>query len=70
MITLCDKAREVGLGVRGRPRFLHWSVPDPAAASDSAPVGYPVFTAIAAGIDTRVRHLVPVLATDPKEAQP
>lgn len=59
VITLCDKAREAcpELG----HRRIHWSIPDPATA------GYPVFHRTAADIDTRVRHLLPVLA---KEVQP
>ncbi|WP_230415595.1 arsenate reductase/protein-tyrosine-phosphatase family protein [Micromonospora tarapacensis] len=67
VITLCDRAREIGLDVGGRPRLMHWSVPDPAGGG----AGYSAFTAVAAGIDTRVRQLLPVLATtNPKEVQP
>ncbi|MFG1643497.1 ArsR family transcriptional regulator [Amycolatopsis sp. NPDC049252] len=57
VITLCDKVREVCPGFDSRP--IHWSIPDPAAGS------YPDFVRIAAEIDTRVRHLLPVLATTP-----
>ncbi len=65
VITLCDKAREAGWEFPDRPHRLHWSVPDPAGAT------YSTFTRTAAGIDTRVRHLLPVLATtQPKEAPP
>jgi protein-tyrosine-phosphatase/DNA-binding transcriptional ArsR family regulator len=74
VITLCDKARESCPEFEGRPRRLHWSVPDPATAGDGDQAGYPAFTRTAADIDTRVRHLLPVLgatdptgATDPKE---
>src|SRR5689334_19058672 len=68
VITLCDKARESCPEFEGRPRRLHWSVPDPAAAGDGDQAGYPAFARTAADIDTRVRHLVPVLgATDPEE---
>lgn len=56
MITLCDKAREV-VPELGRP--AHWSVADPATADDPAPA----FRRIAHDIDTRVRHLLPVLAS-------
>jgi protein-tyrosine-phosphatase/DNA-binding transcriptional ArsR family regulator len=61
VITLCDKAREVCPEFDGHPRRLHWSVADPALADD----GYPAFTRTAAEIDTRVRQLLPVLATVP-----
>jgi protein-tyrosine-phosphatase/DNA-binding transcriptional ArsR family regulator len=63
VITLCDKAREVCPDLRGDPRRLHWSIPDPAAAGTSDRASYPAFTRTAAHIDTRVRHLLPVLDT-------
>jgi protein-tyrosine-phosphatase/DNA-binding transcriptional ArsR family regulator len=62
VITLCDKAREVLPEFPDRPRRVHWSIPDPDRA------GYPAFRHAAADIDTRVRHLLPVL-TMPKEVQ-
>ncbi|WP_433430488.1 ArsR family transcriptional regulator [Nonomuraea sp. CA-141351] len=68
LITLCDKAREVSPELVDHARRVHWSIPDPAAAGDA---GYPVFARTAADIDTRIRHLLPVLATgNRKEAQP
>jgi ArsR family transcriptional regulator, arsenate/arsenite/antimonite-responsive transcriptional repressor / arsenate reductase (thioredoxin) len=71
VITLCDKARESLPGLDGHPRRLHWSVPDPAAAGDSGEAAYQSFIRTAADIDTRVRHLLPVLsATDLKEVVP
>jgi protein-tyrosine-phosphatase/DNA-binding transcriptional ArsR family regulator len=63
LITLCDKARETCPEFGQHTRRLHWSIPDPATVSDGA--GYSAFTRAAADIDTRVRHLLPVLATDP-----
>ena len=70
VITLCDKVRETCPEFDGRPRRLHWSIPDPAAAGNSDQASYPAFTRTAADIDTRVRHLLPVLATNPKEVAP
>ncbi|MGH3680694.1 MAG: ArsR family transcriptional regulator [Natronosporangium sp.] len=68
VITLCDKAREVCPGFGDHARLLHWSVPDPAATGDTDQTSYPAFIRTAADIDTRVRHLLPVLATtNPKE---
>ncbi|WP_250000920.1 ArsR family transcriptional regulator [Actinoplanes sp. M2I2] len=67
VITLCDKAREVCPDFGDRAGRLHWSVPDPATTGDQD--SYPAFVRIAADIDTRVRHLLPVLAsTEPEEA--
>jgi protein-tyrosine-phosphatase len=68
VVTLCDKARETCPEFAHHPRRAHWSIPDPAGA-DSA--GYPAFQRIAADIDTRVRHLLPVLtAADRQKVQP
>jgi protein-tyrosine-phosphatase/DNA-binding transcriptional ArsR family regulator len=63
VITLCDKAREVCPEFGHHPRVLHWSVPDPAAAGNNDQASYPAFVRTAADIDSRVRHLLPVLAT-------
>jgi protein-tyrosine-phosphatase/DNA-binding transcriptional ArsR family regulator len=61
VITLCDKARETCPEFQGRPRRTHWSIAEP---SDD----YPAFQHTASDIDTRIRHLLPVLAY--KEVQP
>ena len=63
VITLCDKVREVCPEFDDHPRRIHWSIPDPALAGDSDQASYPAFVRTAADIDTRVRHLLPVLAT-------
>ena len=60
-------------GPRGLPRFpdhprrIHWSIPDPAAAGDTDQASYPAFQRTAADIDTRIRHLLPVLASHHEE---
>jgi len=67
VITLCDRAREAGPGSVSAVRRAHWSVPDPATAAD----GYRAFRRTAADIDSRIRHLLPVLvATDSSEVPP
>lgn len=55
-ITLCDKVREVLPGLASSR--IHWSTPEPS--------GYRDFVRTAAEIDTRVRHLLPVLAASGK----
>ena len=69
VITLCDKVREVCPEFGDDPRSIHWSIPDPAATAGQD--DYPAFARVAAEIDTRVRHLIPVLATTtPQEVSP
>ena len=67
VITLCDRAREAGPGSVHALRRAHWSVPDPATATD----GFRAFRRVAADIDSRIRHLLPVItATDRSEGPP
>ncbi|MEU8113840.1 hypothetical protein [Micromonospora sp. NPDC048947] len=68
VITLCDKAREVCPDFGNPDGKLHWSIPDPAVAGTGN--DYPAFLQVTADIDTRVRHLLPVLVTEPEETRP
>jgi protein-tyrosine-phosphatase/DNA-binding transcriptional ArsR family regulator len=71
LITLCDKAREACPELDGHPRRLHWSIPDPTADDNGDAAGHTAFTRTATDINTRVRYLLPVLATtNPKEVAP
>ncbi|MDQ1022743.1 protein-tyrosine-phosphatase/DNA-binding transcriptional ArsR family regulator [Streptomyces umbrinus] len=70
VISLCDKVREVCPDFGDRPRLVHWSIPDPAAATAPGPVGHPAFVRTAADIDTRIRYLLPLLTLTPQEVQP
>jgi ArsR family transcriptional regulator, arsenate/arsenite/antimonite-responsive transcriptional repressor / arsenate reductase (thioredoxin) len=71
VITLCDKAREACPELGHHPRRAHWSIPDPATAGNTDQASYPAFYNTAADIDTRIRHLLPVLATSHRqEVQP
>lgn len=69
VVTLCDKAREHRPEFGGDTQCIHWSIPDPATTHPSDADTYPAFRAVAADIDTRVRHLLPALAqTSPPRA--
>ncbi|MGH3488608.1 MAG: ArsR family transcriptional regulator [Actinopolymorphaceae bacterium] len=63
VISLCDRVREVCPDFAYHPRLVHWSIPDPnaATASDPGGAGYAAFRRTAAELDTRIRFLVPVL---------
>ena len=63
VVSLCDKAREALPAFPGQPRRAHWSVPDPATAGDADLTSYVAFQRTATDIDTRIRHLLPVLTT-------
>jgi ArsR family transcriptional regulator, arsenate/arsenite/antimonite-responsive transcriptional repressor / arsenate reductase (thioredoxin) len=63
VITLCDKAREACPEFGHQPWRIHWSIPDPATAGDTDQASYPAFQHTASDLDTRVRHLLPVLAS-------
>ena len=67
VITLCDKVREVCPDLGDHSRSGHWSIPDPATLRVNDQDTYPAFVDVAAQIDTRVRHLLPVLATTARE---
>jgi hypothetical protein len=47
----------------GQPRRRHWSIPDPTLNGDTDGASYPAFQHTAADIYTRVRYLLPILAT-------
>ncbi|MBO0808173.1 MAG: ArsR family transcriptional regulator [Actinobacteria bacterium] len=61
VITLCDKVREVCPEFPGRPGYIHWSVPDPAAAGGSDTDSYPAFQAAADDLETRIRFWLAAL---------
>jgi protein-tyrosine-phosphatase/DNA-binding transcriptional ArsR family regulator len=63
VITLCDRARETSLEFPHHSRRAHWSLPDPAAAIGTEKAVYAAFQRTATDIDTRIRHLLPVLTS-------
>jgi ArsR family transcriptional regulator, arsenate/arsenite/antimonite-responsive transcriptional repressor / arsenate reductase (thioredoxin) len=70
VVTLCDRAREVCPEFPGHPRRIHWSLPDPATPDGPAEATHPAFRAVAAEIDTRVGHLLPVLSASRHRGDP
>ena len=63
VISLCDRAREAHPEFAHEPRRVHWSIPDPAAAGGADEATYPAYAGLAADVDSRIRHLLPVLAS-------
>jgi protein-tyrosine-phosphatase/DNA-binding transcriptional ArsR family regulator len=64
VVTLCDRVREVCPELPGAPEAIHWSLPDPAAGTDSGDdddATYPTFRQIAAELDTRIGFLLTTL---------
>jgi ArsR family transcriptional regulator, arsenate/arsenite/antimonite-responsive transcriptional repressor / arsenate reductase (thioredoxin) len=70
VITLCDRAREACPEFPDHPRRVHWSVPDPATPEDSGDAAFPAFQHVAAEINTRIGHLLPVLAATTRLEDP
>ncbi len=66
VITLCDRVREVCPEFPGHPGYLHWSIPDPAAASGAAGDTYPAFEQIAAELETRIGFLLAAISAGPR----
>ena len=58
VISLCDRVREVCPEFPGRPRTIHWSIPDPAAEPGSDVETYPAFARTAEELETRIRFLL------------
>ena len=61
MVTVCDKVREYPRD-NGDATTMHWSLPDPSVAADTASASFPQFRCVANELDTRIRFLLPVLA--------
>ena len=58
VITVCDDAREACPFFPGAARRLHWSLPDPSAASGNREERLSVFRAVRDGIKARVMEIV------------
>lgn len=63
VISLCDVAREECPPLSGKPEYMHWSLPDPAAVSGSLERRRTAFRSTVNELRTRIRHLVRLLGT-------
>lgn len=68
VITLCDKVREVCPEFPGHPGYIHWSIPDPAAAGDDDRAALPAFRHVAAELDRRLTYLLAGIGVPPGRA--
>ncbi len=70
VVTLCDRARETSHEFPHHTRGAHWSIPELVPASSRKNDVYASFQRTAADIDTRIRHLLPVLTSIRQEVHP
>lgn len=63
VITLCDKVREYARD-HGIATAMHWSLPDPSAATGGERASYPEFRRVATELNRRIEFLLPVLAAN------
>ncbi|MCI4354970.1 MAG: arsenate reductase ArsC [Thermoplasmata archaeon] len=71
VITVCDDARDACPVIPGARRTLHWSLPDPAAATGTEEERLVSFRQVLATLDERIRGFLPgaldAAADDPAE---
>jgi ArsR family transcriptional regulator, arsenate/arsenite/antimonite-responsive transcriptional repressor / arsenate reductase (thioredoxin) len=67
VITLCDKVREICPEFPGQPTTDHWSMPDPAADTDTGAANYEAFVCAADELELRVGLLIGELTAAPPE---
>jgi hypothetical protein len=66
VISLCDRVREV---FRGRPRTIHWSIPDPAAEPVDPADPDPAFERTAHELETRIGMLLYQIGHDSRSPE-
>ncbi len=64
VITVCDRARETCPVFDKRPTQIHWSIPDPRAATGSEPERFQAFNQAASQLDERIRFFLYRIAAD------
>ena len=64
----CHRVREVCPEFPGHPGYLHWSIPDPAAAGGSDQDTYPAFEQMAAELETRIGFWLAAIGAAPAPA--
>jgi arsenate reductase len=68
VITVCDSARESCPFFPGDPERIHWSFPDPSAITDPDKQ-YIAFLEVFAGLEKRLRLLLPILERDQRNIE-
>lgn len=69
IVTLCDRVREVCPEFPAQPQTTHWSIADPAGADADGEATHAAFDRTAYELETRVGHLLAVLAHPPTAPQ-
>ena len=62
VITLCDIAREECPPLPGKPEYMHWSLPDPAAVTGTLEKRQAAFRSIVSKLVERIGQLVQLVA--------
>lgn len=68
VITLCDRVREVCPEFPGPAEQVHWSIPDPAAASGTSQNTYPAFQSVATELQARIGFMLAAISATPAHA--
>lgn len=63
VVSLCDIARTEPVELRGKPRLVHWSIPDPVAAQGGGAAVAAAFDRVAREIEMRVEDFYADLRT-------
>lgn len=70
VITLCDIAREECPPLPGSPRYVHWSLPDPAAVTGRMESRRAAFRLAADELADRISHLMQLVAASGPARKP